>query len=160
MTPRATRGEDVAELSALADELLAQATEIRRQWAALSEALGVELEAPDALTVTPQGTIERVAPPSRSSSAAAGDGGFRRATPDRRSEPPAEPHPQPQPQTRSARPPIEDDDTTAVRLVALDMMLSGATREEVGLHLAGTFGETEAVRQALADAFDVDDSGA
>jgi len=45
MTPRATRGEDVAELSALADELLEQATEIRRQWAALHEALG--LDAPD-----------------------------------------------------------------------------------------------------------------
>ncbi len=77
------------ELTALADELLEQATEIRRQWAELGETLG--LDAP----------------------------------------PPAEADPAPA------------DDQDMVRLVALDMVLDGHSREEVRDHLAATFGQDD-----------------
>jgi hypothetical protein len=75
----------------LADELLVQATEIRRHWSDLAVALGVESSDPAAI-------------------AGPGDG--------------AEP---------------AGDDVR--RLVAIDMLLSGRSREEVTDHLHRTFGE-------------------
>jgi hypothetical protein len=75
----------LGDLSALADELLEQAAEIRHQWAELGETLGLE-------------------PP-----------------------PPA-------------TEPAPADEPDPVRLVALDMMLSGRSREEVRDHLDATFG--------------------
>ena len=86
------------ELTALADDLLEQATEIRRQWAELGQTLG--LEAP-----------EPVIPAERRDDAA--------------------------------------DDVDAARLVALDMMLSGRSRDEVREYLTATFGEGD--REQLLD---------
>lgn len=77
----------LGELSALADELLEQAAEIRHQWAELGETLGLD-------------------PPT----------------------PPLVAEPQPA------------DEPDPVRLVALDMMLSGRSRDEVRDHLDATFG--------------------
>src|SRR4051812_25191782 len=88
-----TRRQELDELTALADELLEQATEIRRQWAELGDTLGLE------------------------------------------------PPPAPEPSTSATDDPV--------RLVALDMMLSGNTREEVRDHLVATFGEGE--REPLLD---------
>jgi hypothetical protein len=91
------------ELTALADELLEQASEVRRQWAELSETLGVAPPepAPAAERATPDGA------PARDAADAA----------ERESE--ADP----------------------VRLVALDMMLSGRSRNEVRDYLQQTFGD-------------------
>jgi hypothetical protein len=87
--------EVLAELTTLADDLLEQAADIRRQWSELGEALGVELpEAPAA------------------ASAATG--------------------------TNDAAPRQEED---PVRLVALDMMLSGRSREDIEHYLQQTFGD-------------------
>ena len=88
------------ELSALADDLLEQATEIRRQWAELGETLGLE-----------------------------------------------SPEPAPVPERRE-----EGGDADAVRLVALDMMLSGRSRDEVREYLQATFGEGDR-EQGLDDVF-------
>jgi hypothetical protein len=88
----------VDELSALADELLSQAAEIRRQWAELGETLGLE-----------------------------------------------PPEPSPVPERRSA----ESDVADPVRLVALDMVLSGRSREEVRDYLRATFGDGD--REAVLD---------
>ena len=85
------------ELTNLADELLSQASEVRRQWAELSETLGVE-------PPEPAPVAERAAVPAPSE---ADDG-------------------------------ASDD---PVRLVALDMMLSGRSREEVREYLRATFGD-------------------
>lgn len=79
------------ELTKLADELLAQAAELRRQWSELAGSVGADLPEPPA------------APPA--------------ATPPGSADP--------------------------ARLVALDMMLSGRTRDEVGDHLRRTFGEDD-----------------
>jgi hypothetical protein len=91
--------QDETELMALADELLVQATEIRRHWSELAAALGVE----DA------GTHAETA-----------EGG--EAAEDVR------------------------------RLVALDMLLSGSSREEVTEHLRRTFGE-DGVDDLVASVF-------
>lgn len=88
----------VGDLSALADELLQQATEIRRQWAELGETLG--LEPPE-----PAITASRGAP--------------------------------------------EQAEADPVRLVALDMMLSGHPREAIRDYLRATFGEGD--REAVLD---------
>lgn len=94
--------EALDQLSMLADDLLQQAGDIRRQWTELAEVLGAELPA----------DVERpAAPPARRPAS---------ATP-----PPATP---------------EDD---PIRLVALDMMLSGRSRDEVAEYLDATFGEGE-----------------
>ena len=89
------------ELTNLADELLSQASEVRRQWAELSETLGV-------------------APPEPA--------------------PAAERRP---PQRQPAREDVAEDrpEDDPVRLVALDMMLSGRSREEVREYLRATFGD-------------------
>jgi hypothetical protein len=96
--------ETLDELTALADDLLEQASEVRRQWEELSETLGIE-------------------PPEPA--------------------PPAEPSPA---HTNGEQPvaPIsgdEQNEADPVRLVALDMMLSGRSREEVREYLRETFGE-------------------
>ena len=89
------------ELTNLADELLSQASEVRRQWAELSETLGVE-------PPEPAPVAERRTSPAQSvAESAAGE------------RPEADP----------------------VRLVALDMMLSGRSREEVREYLRATFGD-------------------
>jgi hypothetical protein len=89
------------ELTHLADELLAQASEVRRQWAELSETLGVDVPEP---------------------------------------APAAEPR-----HSRGEAPPEEQQaerpEADPVRLVALDMMLSGRSREEVREYLRATFGD-------------------
>ena len=89
------------ELTALADELLEQASEVRRQWAELSETLGVEPPEP--------APVAERAPPT--AEAVAGESAARAAEAD------------------------------PVRLVALDMMLSGRSRDEVREYLRATFGE-------------------
>lgn len=97
------RGPDqdaLDELTNLADELLSQASEVRRQWAELSETLGVE-------PPEPAPVAER--------------------------RPPA-----PQPGEEAERP-----EADPVRLVALDMMLSGRSREEVREYLRATFGDDD-----------------
>lgn len=94
--PQAER-DVIDELTTLADELLDQAAEVRRQWTELAEALGVQ----------PAGPAED----------AAGEG--------------------------------EASEADAVKLVALDMMLAGGSREEVREHLRETFGEAD--REAVLD---------
>ena len=88
------------ELTSLADELLSQASEVRRQWAELSETLGVE-------PPEPAPTAERRHRPVDIS-----------------------------PEEAAERP-----EADPVRLVALDMMLSGRSREEVREYLRATFGK-------------------
>ena len=90
--------EALDELTSLADELLAQASEVRRQWAELSEALGVEPPEP-APAATPAAAADSQAP--------------------------------------------EGEEADPVRLVALDMMLSGRSREEVREYLDATFGDDD-----------------
>ncbi|HEV3002601.1 MAG TPA: hypothetical protein VGW75_17820 [Solirubrobacteraceae bacterium] len=87
------------ELAELADELLRQATDVRRQWTELGETLGLEPAGPS--------------PPRAARPAQRGADGEAGSWPE------ADP----------------------VRLVALDMMLSGRSREEVGEYLRATFGE-------------------
>jgi hypothetical protein len=90
--------EAMGELSALADELLTQAAEIRRQWAELGETLGLE-----------------------------------------------PPEPSPVPERLTGEPEAADP----VRLVALDMVLSGRSRDEVRDYLRATFGDGD--REAVLD---------
>ena len=97
------RGPDpdaLDELTNLADELLSQASEVRRQWAELSETLGVE-------PPEPAPVAERRPPPPQTGDEAGGP------------------------------------DADPVRLVALDMMLSGRSRDEVREYLRATFGEDD-----------------
>ncbi|HEX2087327.1 MAG TPA: hypothetical protein VHF89_16710 [Solirubrobacteraceae bacterium] len=96
MEERAPDREPLDELAALADELLHQATDVRRQWAELGETLGLE------------------------------------PAPQPRAQQPAE---EPRPA------PAEWPEADPVRLVALDMMLSGKSRAEVSEYLRATFGE-------------------
>ena len=96
MDDRAPDRDTLDELADLADELLRQAADVRRQWAELGETLGLE-PAP--------------APRAR----VADDDGERAAA-----------------QFANADP---------ARLVALDMMLSGRSREEVDEYLRTTFGD-------------------
>jgi hypothetical protein len=84
-----TDGDRLNELADLANDLLEQATEMRRQWAELAEAIGRE----GSLTLDPG----------------------------------------------AEAPPSGDPATDQARLVALDMMLSGRTREETDAHLRRTF---------------------
>ena len=93
-----SRQDTLGDLTALADELLEQATEIRRQWADLGETLGI----------TP-------------------------------------PEPVPAAQRQGA----EEESADPVRLVALDMMLAGHSRDEVREYLQATFGEDD--REAVLD---------
>ena len=93
--------ETLDELTALADELLEQASEVRRQWAELSETLGIE-------PPEPAPTAERGAATGNGPATTSGEG---------------------------------DANAEAVRLVALDMMLSGRDRDEVREYLRATFGE-------------------
>jgi hypothetical protein len=90
----------IDELAALADELLDQATEVRRQWAELGQTLGVDADQPLA---APEAAASGGAAPTAGT---AGEG-----------------------------------DTDPVRLVALDMMLSGRSREEIRDYLRATFGD-------------------
>ena len=101
MDRRVPDHETLDELTNLADELLEQASEVRRQWAELSQTLGVDPPEP--------------APVAERAVAAA--------------RPPTAP------------PPQDEADADPVRLVALDMMLSGRSREEVREYLKSTFGE-------------------
>jgi hypothetical protein len=84
-----TEGDRLGELADLANDLLEQATEMRRQWAELAEAIGREssmsLDSP------------------------------------------------------TAAPDAADAAADQARLVALDMMLSGRTRDETEEHLRRTF---------------------
>ncbi len=95
--------EVLAELTTLANDLLEQATAVRRQWSELGEALGVEL---------PDG-------PDPAAIAAVGAPSVRDA------------------EERVAQPEEEDP----VRLVALDMLLSGRSREDIERYLRQTFGD-------------------
>lgn len=104
----------LAELTTLAEELLEQASEIRRQWSDLGDALGIDLgELPDA------------------------------------SEPAAVP------QMPAAAASAEAAESDPVRLVALDMMLSGRSRDEVEEYLRATFGDGVDVG-VVADVFTSD----
>jgi hypothetical protein len=96
----------IDELAVLADELLEQAAEIRRQWAELAEVLGAEV---------PEPVVEDAPAPV--------GGGASADTPD------------------------------PVRLVALDMVLSGRSRDEVRDYLRATFGE-EDCEAVLDDVFE------
>ncbi len=93
------RHDTLSDLSALADELLEQATEIRRQWAELGATLGLE-----------------------------------------------QPEPAPVAARRASAEPAEAD---PVRLVALDMMLSGHSRDAIRDYLRATFGDGD--REAVLD---------
>ena len=103
MDHRVPDEEALDELTNLADELLAQASEVRRQWAELSEALGVEAPEP--------------APAAERANAVAASS----------------------PEETEAR----EAEADPVRLVALDMMLSGRSREDVREYLSATFGEDD-----------------
>lgn len=100
MDDRPPERDPLDELAELADELLRQATDVRRQWTELGETLGLE----------PPPAPRRAEAPA---GARRGGDGAGATWPD------ADP----------------------VRLVALDMMLSGRSREEVGEYLRATFGE-------------------
>jgi hypothetical protein len=102
MDDRDADRQELSELASLADDLLTQATEIRRQWTELAGALGVD----------------------------AGD------------LPPASP--------AADEPAVENADPA--RLVALDMMLSGRSREEVAEYLREAFGP-ETVEPVIEDVF-------
>lgn len=93
--------DDGEELMSLADELLVQATEIRRHWSELAVALGVESADPA--------------------------------------------------HDEAASPGADGDDVR--RLVAIDMLLSGRTREEVTDHLRRTFGD-DGVEQLVTAIFE------
>jgi hypothetical protein len=96
--------EVLAELTTLANDLLEQATAVRRQWSELGEALGVELpDGPDPAAIA----AVTGAPVSREG------------------------------EERVAQPEEEDP----VRLVALDMLLSGRSREDIERYLRQTFGD-------------------
>ena len=97
--------EVLDQLVMLADELLEQATEIRRQWSDLAEALGAELPPPEPVASPPVGARMPPAP--------------------------------------------AEDEADPVRLVALDMMLSGRSRDEVRTYLDATFGDGN--REAVLD---------
>ena|SRR3712207_2937479 len=99
--------EVLDQLTMLADELMQQAGEIRRQWVELADVLGAEVPEPEERPAV-------LAP-----------------VPDVIGEPE---HP-------------EDQDP--IRLVALDMMLSGRSRDEVRSYLDATFGEGD--REAVLD---------
>ena len=103
------------ELAMLADELLQQATEIRRQWQELGDALGVDAAAE---TRRPE---------------------------ERRPEEPLPEEPAPEPVRTAPPAPVApatmSGSADPVRLVALDMMLSGSSRDEVVEYLSATFGD-------------------
>jgi hypothetical protein len=105
--------EVLDQLTMLADELLQQAGEIRRQWTELAEVLGAEVP-----EVPPEAPLEPAAGPGAAAAHAqtAVDTG---------------------------------EDTDPIRLVALDMMLSGRTRDEVRSYLEQTFGDAD--REAVLD---------
>ena len=88
--------EVLGELTSLANDLLQEATAIRRQWSELGDALGLEL------------TQEVAA------------GAERATAPDE---------------------PLPAQDEDPVRLVALDMLLSGRSREDIERYLSQTFDE-------------------
>lgn len=104
MDDRPPERDPLDELAELADELLRQATDVRRQWSELGETLGLE----------PAPAPRSASTPAPSAPAAPGAANGQAGT-----WPDADP----------------------VRLVALDMMLSGRSREEVGEYLRATFGE-------------------
>ncbi|HEX8121481.1 MAG TPA: hypothetical protein VF549_09475 [Solirubrobacteraceae bacterium] len=106
MDDRAPDERPLDELAALADELLHQASDVRRQWTELGAALGLE-PAPQPQQQNADGTEQ---------------------------DPAAWPEPDP------------------VRLVALDMMLDGRSREEVGEYLRTTFG-TDVPEDVLDEIF-------
>ena len=112
MDDRPPERDPLDELAELADELLRQATDVRRQWNELGETLGL---AP-APAPRPASTPAPAAP-----GAANGEAG---------TWPDADP----------------------VRLVALDMMLSGRSRGETREYLNATFGEADRER-LLADVY-------
>lgn len=89
------------ELTSLADELLSQASEVRRQWAELSETLGVEPPEPAPVAERRHSRAQPAAP----------------------------------------EPEADRPEADPVRLVALDMMLSGRSRDEVREYLQATFGD-------------------
>ena len=99
--------EVLDQLTMLADELMQQAGEIRRQWVELAEVLGAELPEPE----------ERPVPAPVAEPAPASNG--------------------------------HEEHLDPIRLVALDMMLSGRSREEVRTYLDATFGEGD--REAVLD---------
>jgi hypothetical protein len=103
MPDTATEPDDGQEFIELADELLVQAAELRRQWSDLAEALGIE--APETAIAAPGAAAEGEA---------------------------------------------DDAATDTVRLVALDMVLAGSSRDEVAEHLRRTFGNQDV--DALVDA--------
>jgi hypothetical protein len=105
--------EALDELTALADELLEQASEVRRQWAELSETLGIEPPEP-----APAAERGGAAANGEDPSAAANT----------------------------------SDEADPVRLVALDMVLSGRDRDEVREYLRATFGEGDR-EQVLDEVF-------
>src|SRR4051794_19648021 len=101
--------EVLDQLTMLADELMQQAGEIRRQWVELADVLDVDVPEPE-----PEDQPAVLAP-----------------VPD---VAPEADHP-------------EDQDP--IRLVALDMMLSGRDRDEVRAYLDATFGQGD--REAVLD---------
>ena len=92
--------DDLHDLADLADELLEQATMMRRQWTELAQAVG----------------LEGATPPPAASGATSGE-------------------------------------AERMRLVALDMVLSGASRDQVAEHLHRTFGGGADVDQVVQDVF-------
>jgi hypothetical protein len=141
--PRPAENSVLDELTILADELLEQASAVRRQWAELNEALGVdapivepdpvdeavpeEVVADATLADTTPEVVKDAAADAETDTAEASNGAS--AAP-----PPAEPAP--------AEPaPAEPAPADPIRLVALDMMLSGRSREETHAYLTATFGE-------------------
>jgi hypothetical protein len=100
--------DPIDELAMLADELLQQAAEIRRQWQELGEALGMDLPAEGAPTADDLEPLTA------------------RAAPQPRVEIPQD---------------AQSGGADPVRLVALDMMLSGSSRDEVVEYLSATFGD-------------------
>ena len=104
--------EVLDQLTMLADELMQQAGEIRRQWVELADVLGAELPEPEE-----RPALVPVASPQSGSEG----------------------------ETESEF--VEDQDP--IRLVALDMMLSGRSRDEVRAYLDATFGDGD--REAVLD---------
>lgn len=131
------------ELAVLADDLLAEAAAARQRWAELSAVLGVD--APAAPAAPANGA--EPAPPA---------GGWLAAGPSSDFAAPAPLVPAPPAAAVPVAPaPPPEPDPDPIRLVALDMMLSGRTREEVDAYLSATFGD--GIDPAIVDdVFDVD----
>lgn len=141
------------ELAVLADELLEQARAARQRWADLSEALGGV--GPTGPAADAAGAAAPPAPPTQAAPAhephPTVDGWP--VTASAPAAAPAEPSRRRGRRRNGQAAPPPADDADPIRLVTLDMLLSGHTREEVDGYLSVTFGDAYD-RKVVDEVFD------